>query len=543
MNGLFSAYRVALIDSSFYFRPFSLELREALKGIKVYVGRTFGDETDQISKVLSEKRRPVYEENRHFLSQEIKLNYVQMDERDSRSSHLQNDTWGLINLMESSGARFILVTADQLLIERVILADKQVDIYDLSTERFRYYESFADIRPRLALDDRMTPVADDHAPIREGSVLYRKHGAPVKLAGEINSGIEGTLYKISDQSSLIAKIFKKGKLPENKLASLMYMQGINDAMEISWAIFPQDMLYFDPELTIPVGFTESYTATSSNLGEEPLYLGNILDLPDEHLDVRISQTLLLVLKIVRQVRYLNQYGFYLSDYNTMNFSFRADNYDLMQMWDTDSFSFGRYFSGFIAGDRTSKEYDVTSKLGTIDFCNESLYIFAFKMLTLGDAPISEIRGTFKYDRESYQNMFRKDMIPDNLWKLFDDVFHGRKEASTEVLLQELVTAVDNLCKNPSQDMTYLQLINAFFGEDEEDDGNMSGLPQDQIPQPGVNTTTPDIPTNGPPMGADPGLTQIEFEWGVQEPVRNNSMGWIAAILCAAAAALAFVLLR
>ena len=552
MNGLFSKYRVALIDSSFYFRPFSGELRDALREIKVYVGQTFRDETEQISKVLSENRRPVYEENRRFLSQEIKLNYVQMVEGDDRTDHLQNDTWGLINLMAGTGAKFVLVTADRLLIERVILTDKRVDIYDLSSDSFTYYESFASIRPSLILDDRMKPVADDHDPIREGRVLYRKQGGPVELAEEINSGIEGTLHRVCGHPNLIAKIFKKGKLPENKLANLMRLQGINEQMEISWAIFPREMLYYDSDLTIPVGFIESFIVTSSNLGEEPLYMGNVLDLPDEHLDVSISQTLLLVLKIVRQVRYLNQYGFYLSDYNPMNFSFRGDNYDLMQMWDTDSFSYRHYFSGFIAGDRTSREYDVSHKQGTIDFCNESLDIFAFKMLTLGDAPISEIRGTFKYDKESYQNLFRKDMIPENLWKLFEDVFHGRKEASTEVLLRELVVAVDDLRRNPSRDVTYLQIINAVFGEDEEEEEGKDSRKEkpEKTPDKTLERTAVQVHNiDDQIQNSDFGFQGADLVWGVEN---NNGkvldkfkkvMGWIAVALCAAAVGLAFVLLR
>lgn len=568
MGGLFSAYRVALVDSSFYFRPFSSELRSALKEIKVYVGHTFRDETDQISKVLSKNRRPVYEENRSFLSHEIKLNYVQMVEGDERSDHLQNDTWGLLNLMSGIGAKFVLVTADRLLIDRVILADKKVDIYDLSTESFRFYESFASCRAGFALDTRMKPVTDDYEPIREGRTLYRKNGSAITLANEINSGIEGNLYRLHETSDLIAKIFKKGKLPENKLASLMKLQGINEVMEISWAIFPRDILYFDKELTIPVGFTESYIETASNLGEDPLYLGNVLELPDEQLDLPISQTLRLVLKIVRQVRYLNQYGFYISDYNPMNFSFRSDDYELMQMWDTDSFSYERFFSGFIAGDKTSREYDVTKKLGTIDFCNEALYIFAFKMLTLGDAPISELRGTFKYDKESYPNLFRKNMIPSNLWKLFDDVFHGKKEASTEALLRELVVATDELGRNPSQDKTYLRVINEVFGEDEEPAAKPEYKPEykpekePEKPQEKMLPTGQDLgKSNIPPQYSDSvsnvgilvsengGYKPVDLQWGTpqkknkkKDPVKM-SLCWIAGVLCVAALCLAYFLLR
>lgn len=541
MDGMFSAYRVALVDSSFYFRRFSDRLRKALKETKIYVGETFRDETEQISKVLSDRRRPVYEENLNFLIREIKLHCVKMTETDEHTEHLQNDTWGLLNLMTSMGAKIVLVTADRLLIHRVILTGKKVDIYDLSSDGFVYYEEFPVIRAGLTLDTRMESGTAEHGLIHEGSVLYRKNGGPVVLDREINSGIEGTLYTVRGNDALVAKVFKKGKLSVNKLENLMKLQGINDEMEISWAIFPQDMLYYDEAMTIPVGFTECYIATMSNLGDDPLYIGDLPSMTDEQLEVNISQTLKLVLKIVRQVRYLNQYGFFISDYNPMNFSYRGDSFDLMQMWDTDSFSYDRYFSGYIAGDKVSREYDVTTKTGAIDFCNEGLYVFAFKMLTLGDPPISEIRGSFKYDRPAYPNYFRKNMIPTNLWKLFEDVFHGEKEASTEVLLRELVVAVDDLRRNPSQDLTYLQLTNEALEDDEE-----TAEEPGSVPGSVTGGVLGSVPGRTPGYIDDPGsYEKVLTKWGVQNEndTFKKAAGWIAGILCAAALGLAYLMLR
>ena len=541
MDGMFGAYKVALIDSSFYLKSFSDRLRHALKETKVYVGQTFRDEVEQISRVLSERRRPVYDENLNFLIREIKLNYVNMTGADEHTAHLQNDTWGLLNLMTSLGAKFVLVTADKLLMHRVILTEKKVDIYDLNCDRFVYYDEFPVIRRGLMLDTRMESGTAEHGPIREDSVLYRKTGGPVVLEKEINSGIEGTLYTVRGNEKLVAKVFKKGKLSVNKLENLIKLQGINDVMEISWAIFPLDMLYYDEEMTIPVGFTERYIATMSNLGDDPLYIGDLPNMTDEHLEVNISQTLKLVLKIVRQVRYLNQYGFYISDYNPMNFSFRGDNFDLMQMWDTDSFGYDRYFSGYIAGDKVSRDYDVTTKTGAIDFCSEGLYVFAFKMLTLGDPPISEIRGTFKYDRPAYQNYFRKNMIPNNLWKLFDAVFHGEKEASTEVLLRELVVAVDDLRRNPSQDVTYRKLTDDVL-EDEEDPVQDTAEEYAQEPVRESVKRTAQFDETG-------SYEKVSIKWGTQDKKKAKTdnfkmaAGWIAGILCAAAAGLAYLMLR
>ncbi len=549
MYGIFSSYKVALIDSSFYFRPFSDELRSALKGMPVYVGKTFRDDVQQISKVLSSSRRPVYEENLQFLIREIELKYINRFDDDEKTAHLQNDTWGMLNLMASIGSRFVLVTADRLLINRVILTDVRVDIFDLSSDSFIYYSDFRSLRRDLVLDNRLESAVSTHDPIRQDSILYRRNGTSLTLGAAMNDGgAEGVLYTVKGHQELIAKVYRSGKLPVNKLENLLKLEGINDVMEISWAIFPQDILYYDKDLTIPVGFSSRFVRTLSVLGDDPLYTGDLPSLTPAMLDVPISQTLMLVLKVVRQVRYLNQYGFYVSDYNTCNFSYLGNSYDLLQMWDTDSFGYEGYFSGYTSGDRLGREYDVTQKMDAIALCNEALYVFAFRMLALGDPPLSERKGTFKYDNPEYPNHYRISMIPDNLWNLFEQVFHQDKEPSVEMLLHELTAALDSLNKNPSQNPTYQKLIDAYLSEDDEDDEDDEDGPGTEEPPSSFSSPVqpPVPPINRDDVG---GYEQVPIKWGTANGSNSrrdsfkSAPFWIAGILCAAAAALAVFLFR
>ena len=141
-----------------------------------------------------------------------------------------------------------------------------------------------------------------------------------------------------------------------------------------------------------------------------------------------------------------------------NFALRQGNSDCIQMWDTDSFGYETFFSGYCAGSKTSREYDITKKDGAIDFCSEALYLFAFSVLSLGDAPISEFSGKFKFDNPNYGALYRKDLFPDNLWRLFEEVFRGEKEPSVEVLLQQLHIALQKCRTYPTSDKTYKELL-------------------------------------------------------------------------------------
>ena len=466
MSGLFQSYKLALIDSSFYFRPFSEEVRSSLAEIAVYVGQSFQDEAQQIKKVLSADRKTVYEDNLRFLNQDVGLHTLNLSSDGDFAKRLQNDTWGLLKLLEELKAKFVLLTADQLLIQRVIMNDLNVDLYELNTDRFIYKEEFPLFQRQYELmpEARLTIPEDFRA--EEQMVLYRKGKPDVILGKEIRSGLEATLHHVKDQTGMVAKIFKRGMLRKDKFDSLLKLQGINERMDISWALFPLDILYYDSAKQFPAGFTQSYLETKENLDDNPLYLG---DLPDEYLDTRLSATVELALKVVRQVRYLNQYGFFISDYNMGNFAIRNDTDSVIQLWDTDSFGYSQFFSGYSSGYRTSQTYDTSCKTGAIEYCNEALYLFVFSLLSLGDAPISEFSGKFKYDKPDYQLMYRKNLIPERLWELFEEVFRGEKVASVEVLLQYLAETLEELNADPDKNKTYQELLDDVWDEEEDED--------------------------------------------------------------------------
>jgi len=467
MPGLFENYRVALLDASFFVSNFSESVRMGLEDVNVYVADTFNAEIEQYMAVLSSNKRTVYEANIDFLNHTKPLKTLNIASFGDKSKSIHNDTWGILTLLVGMNAKCVLITADQLLIQRVVLHNLNVDIYNLNKNAFIYYAEFLSYQGRFELNAKESQLASagkDHH-VTEKSTLYRRNGGSVVLGNEIKSGLEATLFQADENPNLIVKVFKKDKLSTTKYQNIVKIQNINQTLGIPWALFPIDVVFYDADCTVPAGFTESYACTKCDLDENPLYLGDI-DLPDEYLNTHISASLELCLKVVRQVHYLNSYGFLVSDFNMGNFALSQEDSNYIQMWDTDSFGYETFFSGYCAGIKTSRDYDITKKDGAIGFCCESLYLFAFSVLSLGDTPISEFSGKFKFDNPNYGALYRKDLFPDNLWRLFQAVFREEKEPSVEVLLQQLLVALQKCRTYPTTDKTYKELLGTLIEESE-----------------------------------------------------------------------------
>lgn len=464
MSSLFENYGVALLDASFFARAFSESVRDGLEKLNVYVADTFNTEIEQYKTLLPPDRRSIYEANIAFLRTRKKpLGTLSLQAFGERGAAAHNDTWGLLNLLAGiDKAKFVLVTADQLLIQRVMLNDVKVDIYDLTREMLVYASDFSMCKASFELHaaEDETVFANNGGHSLDRLTVYRRTGDPIALGKIIKSGAEADIFSVlaGDRGApTIAKIFKRDKLSAEKYSHIQKIVDLNRTLRISWALFPLDIVFYDFNCTIPAGFTEHFAATKGNLDENPLYLGD-LDMPEESLNTRLSASLQLCLQVVKQVHYLNSYGFLISDFNLGNFALLQSGGNDIQMWDTDSFGYGDFFSGYCAGGSTSREYDITKKLGAIDFCSEALYLFAFNLLSLGDTAISEYSGKFKFNNPNYGALFRKNFIPENLWNLFEEVFTCKKLPSTEILLQQLYIALDNCKTNPAADKTYRELL-------------------------------------------------------------------------------------
>ncbi|MEE0954244.1 MAG: hypothetical protein U0L49_00340 [Eubacterium sp.] len=471
MSALFEAYKIALLDSSFFMTPFSDAVRDSLTRVKVYAADTFNSEIEEYRKILSPNRQKLYDANVRFLSENIRINTLNLDTFGAESEHLQNDTWGIVSLLVNFHARFVILTGNQLLIQRIVMNGLPVDIYDLSSDSFIFASAFSSLKGRYSLSNAKWIDEPEDINTGENSVLYDQKGQSVRLGSEIRSGLEATLYRAKGEPDTIAKIFKKDKLSADKFQNIKALVAMKEKPDTDWAVFPENVLYYDADLSKPAGFTEHFVNAGGNLDGNPLFLGDPFNVPDEYLEKKQSYAIEICLKIVRQVCYLNTLGFFISDYNLGNFAPSLTDGNRMQMWDTDSFGYGSYFGKFFSPDYVESSlhtpYDIKTKEGAVSICNDALYQFVFMILSLGDSPISERKKSFKYDNPSYFAQFKRKFFPKSLWNHMEEVFRGTKPPSAEALMHRLLYTLRMLKENPNADKTFRQLfIEAIPGYEE-----------------------------------------------------------------------------
>ncbi len=459
MNQLFNKEKILILDASVFHHAFNPDEKNSLKTVKIYTAGTFSAAVKELSAVLPGQLQTFYQNNIQFLIQETDISYAENLLLQKEFSDRIQDTWELIQFYHSLGASFTVLTGNQLLIQRLIVNRINADIYDFLNRTILHHYDFWSMSSKIdslkGTDGEMLPILGTPS---TGQQLFLKNGTSIQLGQELRNGMESRIFLLQDRDTMIAKIFKDGQISKNKYDHLYNILGTNEKTGIFWALFPIELLYFDRECRHFAGITEKYESDGQDLIHNPLFLGDLSQLTEQSLSASLSSTVELCLKLVRQVVFLNHYGFLVSDFNLANFSIIPRHNETIQMWDTDSFGYDSFFSGFFAGGVLTRDYDTSTKEGAIMFCNEVLYASVFSLLTLGDMPLSERNRSFKYDRQNYYASDRRYLMPDELFQHFASVFRREKNASVEALLTELSLTLEYLRSYPSEDPPYKKVI-------------------------------------------------------------------------------------
>lgn len=457
----FEGYNLAVLDASFYCQPIPTQVLEELKKVKVVISNTFDFELEQYSKILPQESKEVYESNIQLINDVINQYNISFNKLSPKIfCDLNDDVWGLVNYLEKCNYKYIIITGNELLIQRIILHKINSDIFNINSNQLITFEDFDEYEKLFEFKNFQWSIQpESYDSLGTDDVVYTESGKPILLGKEVNSGSEAVLYRLKNDSSHIAKIFRKNSFSPNKYKNTKKILDIKILNELNWALFPTDILYFDQNRSIPVGIVEKFAPKSTGLDKNTLYIGELSELSEEDKKTRVSDSIDICIKLTRQIILLNSLGFIISDFNMGNFALNPNNADNIQMWDTDSFGFSQYFSGYCSGDPTTREYDISKKIEAIDFCNESLYLFVFIVMSLGDTPISQFSpGMFKYNNENYAAIYRKKFFPSKLWGLFDDVFNNKRYPSVEILLRTLIESKRELIKNEQNNLSYGELL-------------------------------------------------------------------------------------
>lgn len=509
MQGIYQNYEVILLDSAFFTAEFSKEEQESLGQTPIFTAPSFTIEVEQYTKLLTEKQQQIYHSNLDFIEKNVKTVIIGEDcpclqaepfrKEFPQAESLQPESWkiksrnlwGILQDLEEYEIRLVVITANQLLIQRIVLEGLKSDIYDLNRNQLLCHTSFTEWKARYEyaetslgvstynhqewnksydgdpLEDKINSNRDGYAEIdsyallseiydlseipesserSEDTTLFRKNQPILRLGTLLKTGAEASLYHVEGDTKAVIKIFRKNQCSSEKLGNIEKLIRMKPFPDLPWVAFPEEIVYYDEACTVPAGFTEKFIPSKENLEDNPLFWGDFGNIPRHYLLRSTSDLIDLCIKVVRQVCYLNVFGFYLSDFTLSNFSVLKENHPYIQMWDTDSFGYGSYWEKYFSPDYVPYipiyEAGSLSKSRVIQACNDALFQFVFRILSLGDGPVAAESRMFKY--EDPDNYYRKSFIPDNIWECIFDFYHGNQKMSAEELLYQLVLAKNQI---------------------------------------------------------------------------------------------------
>jgi len=448
---MLSSYVFVVLDFSALFSFLEVEFFENLKNhADVFVAKTFNIECKQIQIFLSGNSLATFQKNKRL----IKGITTKLLPNGTKVSDF--DVFSLTKYFADNDVDVILIVSNQILIQKIVLEDIHVDIYDVSNNKLLRFNQFISYKSNFEISYNKNILPYKTSARTE---LYTDNGDTIFLGSEFNtSGTEAIIYRINDNSSLLAKIYRDKKLTIEKISNIKKLAQLDFISRIEWGTFPKNILYLDRTLTQPIGYTMILAKNIKLLSDEELYAGRVEDILLNNRETKISHTVELCLKIVRQIIFLNMNGIVVSDFNDGNFAFPIDKKQPIMMLDTDSFGNKEYFSDCRAQyDEYTRVYDFSKKNEAINFSYESLFIFAFKLFSLGLEPLYDNKFRFRKDRNNYGNDFRWEFFPHNLKIFFITIFDEKKVRSINAFLYELENANRALKKTKTNNKTYREL--------------------------------------------------------------------------------------
>ena len=443
MKKRFSEYAYVVLDATFFKSLFSRELRDELQQVKIFMPSTFPVEMAHYRSMLSREKKRILEENYRF------VHALQRDEKRFR-----HGLWETIK--ELDGKNALVLTANRLMIQRVVLRCLDVDIYDTEKQLLIPSSDFSELKSSLEFDPK-TDEYPDEADLPQELTLYTTGGMETKLSSTAMQGVEAQIYAVDGLPDLVAKVFYASPVQTEKIRNVEHMHNVGMSLDCTWLLYPERILYWDRDCKKLAGFLQTYKSEAVSL-TSPLYAGNPLD-PACNLNVPISDTLKLCLRLTRQIQLLNTYGECIFDYNTDNFALDRKKPDFVFMWDVDSFC-SREYPPYAGGDETTaRDYDLASFGEVIACCDELLFIFIFKLLTLGFPAVHYGKRSFMGNEMTGMWQWRRDIVPTNLMNLFERVFdpYDPLEPGVDMLLYELHVALNDTTGASWKDLTYQQV--------------------------------------------------------------------------------------
>lgn len=441
-----SNYAQVILDGSFFVERFPEEIATELNEDTLYIAPSFFEECAAYKLHMTEHQREVFEYNLGVLGKVIS--------RKKRRNKLTyaDDLWS--NLREISRAgriRALLITSNLLLIQKVVLRQLKVDVYNLHELKFMPYTSFPQLQQAYSCKidhQREWDEVSGEEKLKDSLDVYNENGwmCFLEVQKDTNTieGLESRIYTEDDSPDRLVKVFKRMYRTAAKLENVAALQKLNEEkLQCSWAAFPLAQIYRDPRREQPLGFYMRKYEGYRTLDNEAHI--------DKRSEKRFSEVLEWCTMLAAQIAYLGVFGIYVTDYTEKNFLIAPDAVPDRHiiMVDTDSFCQGSYYGGRIREEWGSwklltipsqDKIHVDNKADTIDLALRMLYAELFSIFSMGQMPIIDdrfVKLTAEGEEYFSDNGILRFVFPGGMWELLESVFQSNKLPSVDGLIYEL----------------------------------------------------------------------------------------------------------
>lgn len=480
MDGTYADYEYVVLDASSLMHELPEELLDHLAEYPALIAQTFDSECRAYLNLLPEWKRPLFFANQRKMDRKVRFTEMFREEQYIRRA-LNRDALGLLHLLSGISTRNVseprsclLVTGDLSQIQQVAFNAIPADILYLPENRLFMAEDTKELKARFHYGEKhRNDKYLDVFPHGENPTAYDANGNPIQLKRVMDRRGSSRIYETPD--GRYAKIFHEDRQTLNKMRHIMKLVQFHEQlrrenMDLDWLLLPTELLYM--EMTDEDGAYLSPVGYLMNKANNTNVLKNVLRLKNMHVggllwknncSTPYEEYLHMAWMITHHAAYLKTYNLWPSDFNPENFSLcdpknkkstLPSHYKKLYMWDTDSICWNGYIDHSTSeglekhryiSDRWAPNLEPPMKDYKIEeeSCANALYQCVFYILTMGKCPYGNNRRDperFCFDRLSLEERDRFFFIPENLRRLFHDVFVCGNPPSVPCLLYELERA-------------------------------------------------------------------------------------------------------
>lgn len=480
MDGTYADYEYVVLDASILMHELPEELLDHLAEYPALIAQTFDSESRAYLNLLPEWKRPLFFANQRKIERKVRFTEMFREEQYIRRA-LNRDALGLLHLLSGISTRNVseqrsclLVTGDLSQIQQVVFHAIPADILYLPENRLFTAEDTKELKAQFHYGEKRQK--DKHMevfPHGEKPTAYDANGNPIQLKRVMDRRGSSRIYETPD--GRYAKIFHEDRQTLNKMRHIMKLVQFHEQlrrenMDLDWLLLPTELLYMeltddDGAYLSPIGYLMNKAGNTKDL--KTVLLLDKLDEDDiiwkNHCKVHYGEYLHMAWMITHHTAYLKTYNLWPSDFNLANFalcdpkkekSTLPSHYRKLYMWDTDSICWNgyidhstseglekhRYISNRWAPklEPPMKDYKIEEE----SYAN-ALYQCVFWILSLKQYPYGDERGKVEQFCFDWLSLDKRDqffLIPENLRRLFHDVFVCGHPPSVSCLLYELERA-------------------------------------------------------------------------------------------------------